>query len=95
MLGFTKSILSDFRDINCSKILYCSYIRSILEYACQMLFPFYGFQIDALERVRRRFLRFVGYKLRIPADELNSNDLANSLNLPSLLLKRKYLNICT
>ena len=95
MLGFLKRTLRDFNDIGCFKALYFSYIRSSLEYACQIWSPYYKINVECLERVQKRFLRFVGYKLGINVDQINYRELMKSLNIFPLEQRRNFIDICT
>ena len=69
-LGFLKRSLSDFRNINCFKNVYCSLVRSILEYASNIWSLFYKCDISNFEKIQNECLHFVGYKLKIPSDEI-------------------------
>lgn len=57
-LGFIRRHAADFTDIYALKILYCSLVRSILEYAAPLWCPYYSTLILKIERVQRRFIRF-------------------------------------
>lgn len=63
-LGFILRLSADFRNIKTFKILYCTFIRSHLEYASQIWNPNYSIYIDRIERVQKRFLRFLQFKTR-------------------------------
>lgn len=95
MLGFIKRTLTDFNDINCIKTLYIAYVRSILEYACPVWGPYYKIYVEQIERIQRKFLRFVGFKMGIPVEDIAIEEIMYSLNLPSLGDRRKFIDICT
>lgn len=57
-LGFIRRHAADFTDIYALKILYCSLVRSILEYAAPVWCPYYSTLVLKIERVQRRFIRF-------------------------------------
>lgn len=57
-LGYIKRWSKDIRDPYVLKILFCSFVRSILEYACVVWSPFYSIHSNRLESVQKRFLRF-------------------------------------
>lgn len=95
ILGYIKRSLCDFNDIHCFKILYCSYVRSIVEYACTVWSPFYGTYINQIERVQRKYLRFVGYKMGIPIENIVYDDIMKVLNIPTLENRRILMDICT
>lgn len=44
--------------------------------------------INALERVQKKFLRYIGYKLSIPSDTLDYNEVMKILNMKSLHERR-------
>lgn len=61
-LGFIFRISSEFKHIKTVKILYCSFVRSHLEYASQVWNPTYKTYIDRLERVQKKFLRHIQWR---------------------------------
>lgn len=94
-LGFIKRTLSDFNSLCCFKVLYCSYVRSIVEYASTVWTPYYQKYIEQLERVQKRFLRFVAYKMKIPMEQLNYADIQQIMQLDSLKNRRVMNDLCT
>jgi Reverse transcriptase (RNA-dependent DNA polymerase) len=59
MLGFVMRICSEFNDPSVLKVLYFSYVRSIVEYALVVWQPSYNVHIDRLESIQKKFLKFV------------------------------------
>lgn len=57
-LGFVRRSTNDFNDIYALKSLYCSLVRSILEYAACVWAPHHTTQIVRLEKVQRSFIRY-------------------------------------
>lgn len=57
-LGFIFRVCKHFKDIHCLKTLYCSLVRSILEYGSVVWAPFYQNSIQRLEAVQRKFVRY-------------------------------------
>lgn len=57
-LGFIFRVAKHFSDIHCLKSLYCSLVRSVLEYAAIVWAPFYQNSIQRIESIQRKFLRF-------------------------------------
>lgn len=64
MLGFLKRNTTQFDDFYTLKSLYCSLVRSVLEYAVVVWAPFHESQILRIERVQRAFVRYAFRKLR-------------------------------
>ncbi|KAF6201119.1 hypothetical protein GE061_005566 [Apolygus lucorum] len=50
--------------------------------------PFYTVHKYALERVQRRFLRYIGFKLDIPSSEINYESLLQTCGLQTLETRR-------
>lgn len=57
-LGFIFRIAKNFTDIHCLKALYCSLVRSTLEYCSAVWSPSYNNGSERIESIQRRFLRF-------------------------------------
>lgn len=57
-LGFIFRIAKDFTNVYCVKSLYCSLVRSNLEYCSVVWHPYYQNGIERIESVQRRFIRF-------------------------------------
>ncbi|XP_055590035.1 uncharacterized protein LOC129742197 [Uranotaenia lowii] len=51
-LGLIFRVTKDFRDVYCLKSLYCSLVRSILEYASAVWSPFYQNGADRIEALQ-------------------------------------------
>lgn len=64
-LGFIFRVTKDFKQIRTLKILFCSLVRSQLEYASQVWNPQYDKYIDILERSQKKILRYVNYKAKL------------------------------
>lgn len=58
MLGFLRRNTADFDDIYALKALYCSLVRSGLEYGVQIWAPYRGVHELRIENVQKRFVRF-------------------------------------
>lgn len=65
-LGFIIRNASSFKTMKTVKILYCAYVRSHLEYASQVWSPYYAIHSSRLERIQKKFTRYLGYKFKIP-----------------------------
>ncbi|KAG7295979.1 hypothetical protein JYU34_021071 [Plutella xylostella] len=64
-LGFLIRSSRPFKCMKTVKILYCAYVRSHLEYASQIWNPQYDIYIDRLERIQKRFIRYLGFKFKL------------------------------
>lgn len=62
-LGFIYRSCRELRSASCLKALYCSLVRSKLEYASLIWYPIYSTHIARLESVQRRFLKFMTFIL--------------------------------
>lgn len=93
LLGFIKRSLSDFNNINCFKNVYCSLVRSVLEYSSSVWSPFYKCHIDNIERVQKKFLRFIAFKLKIPSQDIVYFEILKLLNIPTLENRREILDL--
>lgn len=93
MLGFLRRNASWFDDIHTLKILYCSLVRSVLEYAVPVWAPYFAVHQQRLESVQRRFVRFAARILpwNDPAAMASYADLCTLLQLPTLSRRRTLL----
>lgn len=55
---------------------------------------FTNFDIDCIERVQNRFLKYMSFKLNIPIIDHNYNLIRSTLNVQTLLLRRERYNFC-
>lgn len=90
-LGFLIRISKSFTDITVLKTLYFAYVISKLEYAILVWFPFYTFQVFALDRVHRRFLKYLSYKIdyAYPDRGIDQNLLLVRHNMQALSCRRE------
>ena len=89
LLGFVFRTLKDFNNINVLKDVYCAIVRSLLEYASPVWSPHYNVHVALLEKVQRKFLRVLGYKIGFTYEDIDYVDLHNMLNLKTLESRRK------
>jgi len=57
VFGFIRRNCIEFKNPNCFILLYCSLVRSILEYGSVIWNPYQTGLINTIERVQKRFLR--------------------------------------
>jgi hypothetical protein len=64
-LGMILRIGKPFRNTLTLKVLYNSYVRSRLEFACAVWKPHYNIHIDRIERLQKKFLKSLDFKCGI------------------------------
>jgi hypothetical protein len=87
-LGFVLRTVSDFSNIHAIALLYKSLVRGQLEYNSAIWSPTYKIHISNIERIQRKFLRFINFKLGIPRSELNYDHILSILNIGTLENRR-------
>ncbi|KAL4097682.1 hypothetical protein QTP88_022414 [Uroleucon formosanum] len=93
VLGFIMRLSKDFKLSKSLKSLYCALVRPILEYGSVVWDPYTVSDINQLERVQLRFLRFCCFVLGIPHLAHDYTNIANVLGLPTLAERRRTLNL--
>lgn len=63
-LGFITRMSANFRSIKTIKIIYCSFVRSHLEYASQVWNPQYEIYNSRIEAIQKKFLKYIDFKAR-------------------------------
>lgn len=93
-LGFLYRCTKSFDDIHCLKVLFSSLVRPILEYGSIIWNPTTSSHIQQLERVQRKFIRFIGFKRNLTYDMDNTSmqSLQLNLKLDPLLTRRNMLD---
>lgn len=61
-LGFILRVCRPFSDISCLKVLYYSYVRSILEYCSLVWNPQYLIYTHSIESIQRKFIKHLNYR---------------------------------
>lgn len=94
-LGFIIRNSHEFSDNNTLKLLYYSFVRSKLEYACLIWNPLYNVHINNIESVQRRFLKFLAFKSdnAYPPIGYPQEDLHLRLSLDSLENGRENVSL--
>lgn len=65
VLCIVKRHSSVFKDLDSLKLLYCTLVRSILEYGSPIWSPYTYTSIEVIEEIQNRFLRFAVYKFNL------------------------------
>ena len=93
ILGFVMRLAKDFKLGTSLKILFCALVRPILEYGCLIWSPYTAADSSQLERVQRKFLRFVSFTLNINCPPHDYSSISSLLGLPSLAERRRIAGI--
>lgn len=88
MLGFTLRITKGFTNLATMRTLYCTLVRSILEYCAVVWSPYQLGHIKMLQDIQDRFLRILGTRLGYPYREVPIDYIAEMLCLPPLTSRR-------
>lgn len=90
VFGFIRRHASGFTDAYCLKALFCSLVRSILEYASPVWSPCFVTYNLAIERIQKSFLRFALRHLpwRDPVNLPSYPDRLKLIDLESLSARR-------
>ncbi|KAL3287461.1 hypothetical protein HHI36_001932 [Cryptolaemus montrouzieri] len=91
MLGFIVRHSVGF-SADTFKLLYCSLVRSTLEYGTCICSPFYSCDIDCLEKVQRKFLTYLYFRCYRRTVDLAILRITYSLN--HLLMRGKFFDSC-
>lgn len=92
-LGFLFRYSREFKSPLTLKILYCSLIRSSLEYCSTVWSPRYGVYIDLIESVQKKFLRMLAYKEYGNSSFINYEELMKKFNLQPLEIRRDVTDV--
>jgi hypothetical protein len=88
VLGFIRRHSSNFDSSKCLSVLYCSLVRSLLEYGAVVWSPYTLGDMRHLDRIQNRFLNFASYRLNIPLPPHDYSIINNKLNLKYLTERR-------
>lgn len=102
MLGFLFRVCKDFRNLHSLKTVYFSYVRSHLEYCCQIWNPSHNHHEILLEKIQRKFVRFLFFKNLVPDNVPNPHNrithdysytsCLDSLNMRPLAQRRRFFD---
>jgi hypothetical protein len=87
-LGFMLRTVSGFKNVNTLKLLFITTVRSILEYNSPIWSPCFTIHKKNLERIQKKFLRYVNFVLNIPRIDLNYDFLYALVQLEKLESRR-------
>jgi len=92
-LGFIRRVSSEFKLVSSLKSLYCAFVRSILEYGSVVWDPGTSCGKKQVERVQRKFLNIVAYKLNIDHPPHDYSPVMHRLGLNTLADRRLEANL--
>lgn len=95
-LGFVLRFAKQFKDIYCLKALYCSLVRPILEYSAIVWSPYYQNEVQRIEKIQRKFVRFALRNLywRNPSNLPSYESRCMLINLELLHARRDVSKAC-
>jgi hypothetical protein len=93
LLGFIIRICRPFSNLYTLKVVYVSLVRSILEFSSVVWSPYYAVHKAQIERVQRKFLRHINFRLGIPYDRLDYGLLSDIMGLSDLSDRRILLDL--
>ena len=92
MFGFMKRVLKPINDTNVFLSLYHTLIRSRLEYCSFIWSPKGRTMCDKLERVQRKFVKFISFKCNL-STELSYHEKCQYFKLQTLESRREMLDL--
>ena len=93
-LGFVLRASSEFSDPSVMKQLYYSFIISRLEYAAIVWNPLYACHITNIERIHRRFLKYLYFRFygQYPEKGATLDEISSTYKLQSPSIRRQNIN---
>ena len=92
MFGFMKRILKPINDPDVFLFIYQTLMRSRLEYCSFVWSPKGQTMKDKIERVQRKFLKFLSFNCKLSSD-LSYNDKLQHFNMKTLESRRDMLDL--
>lgn len=92
-LGFILRMCANFKNMSTLKNLYCSLVRSRLEYNSTVWSPYYKVHSQSLEKIQNKFLRYINFKKKIPIEFINYNKLRIDTRLLKLSDRRVLIDL--
>jgi len=90
-LGFIIRNTKFFSNIHALKVIYCSLVRSNLDYNSPIWSPHYSCYSNRIESVQNKFLRYIRFKIKTPSSSYS--DIRALLSLPTLDSRRNTFDI--
>jgi hypothetical protein len=75
------------------KILYCTFVRSILDYGSEIWNPLYNKYIDRIEHIQMKFIKYLCYRAKIPYSSNKYLQLCKRFHLLPLYKRREIADI--
>ena len=95
MLGYLFRTCNNFTNLGAIRAVYFAYVRSHLDYCCQIWNPRLTGDCVLLEKIQRRFARFVYNRGLVPVEglsEFHYRPVLESLGMRSLECRRDYFD---
>lgn len=92
-LGFIVRMSKHFHDVSLIKSLFFAYVLSKLEYTALVWYPLYTCDVLTIERINRRFLKFLSFKIDgiYPDRGTAQEELLSRHDMLSLESRRKFI----
>lgn len=92
-LGFLARYSREFSSSKTLRALYISLVRPNLEYCSSLWSPFYNNHITLLERVQRKFLRYLAFRENITIDNHDYSGILEISKLNTLKHRREVADV--
>lgn len=90
-MGFIMRMSGSFKTMKTIKILYCSYVRSHLEFASQIWNPDYEKYKSRIEKLQSKFTRFLSFKFKL--NKISYEQRCKKFHLLPLYLRRHLADL--
>lgn len=90
-LGFINRVTKPFNSTDTLKILYFSFVRSILDFGCNVWSPYYQDDINNIEKVQKKFINILNYRNNV--SNLSYDDSLKRYKMLSLQNRRTQFDI--
>ena len=93
MLEFIKRVTHDFTNLKALNVLYNSLVRSRLEFCAQVWNPSTATHIQKLERVQKKFLRYLSFKSELVYNNYAYEEICVHFNFKTLQSRRSITDL--